>query len=296
MSYKDKLLRHYHIISYIIIKPKDWNSVKNRIMDKGDHSAEDYHIRTFQRDIKAIYDLFAVEIKYNQVLMAYEVLNREHAKQCLNALSVLVLRFGKSEKHAHVISNEDEGLGAVHLTDIMEAINNSYSLRFEYSKYSETSMSIREVIPILLKLQNRRWYLLAEDMQKEKLRVYGLDRMDNLEIKFKRVKSRFPFAECVKLWEDTLGIETGMAGQQSEIIILRVESGMAGYVKSIPWHYSQKVLSENSKYVEFEFQLIVTNDLINKIISFIQFVQIIEPFHLKEKVLKNIKQGFENNK
>ena len=265
-------------------------------MNKVDDSTEDYHIRTFQRDIKAIYDLFAVEIRYNQVLLAYEVLNRDHAKQCLNALSVLALRFDKSEKRTHVITNEDEGLGAVHLTDIIEAIDNSFSLRFEYLKYSETSKSIREVIPLLLKLQNRRWYLLAEDVQKEKLRVYGLDRMDNLEIRFNRVKSRFPFSECNKLWNETLGIETGKAGQQSEIIILRVESSMAGYVKSIPWHYSQKVLTENSAYAEFEFKLIVTNDLINKIMSFIQFVQIIEPFHLKEKVIKNLKQGLENNK
>jgi len=296
MSYKEKLLRHYHIIAYLSIKPKDWNSIRNRVVDKVDGIAEDYNIRTFQRDIQAINELFAVEIKFNAVIQAYEIVNNEHSKECINALSLLILRFNESEKRTNVISNEAEGLGSVHLTDIIEAMENNFSIQFEYSKYSEPTTKIRKVIPILLRQQNRRWYLLGEDLHKEKLRVFGLDRMENLEIEFKRLKSRYPFDECIKIWDETMGIETGNPGQKSEIIVLRVDSNMAGYIKSMPWHYSQKLVNENSEYSDFEFKLIVTNDLINKIMSFIQFVKIIKPVELKDQILKNLMEGIEKNK
>lgn len=296
MNYKDKLLRHYYIIGYLSTKSRQWNEIRNRLVDKLDNSLGDYSIRTFQRDLNSIREIFGIEISFNSTLKSYEISNQEIIKQKLNSLSHLIMSLNETSKNNYVLNDDFEGLGAVHLTDIMEAIANQYYIHFEYKKYDETRINRREVIPILLKENNKRWYLLGEDIHKEKLRVFGLDRIENLQIKFSRRKSKYSLTECAKLWNNTMGIEFGQAGQKAEIVLLRFDAVMAPYVKSLPWHSSQIIKDEKPTHSDFEMEVLITNDLINKIMSCVQFVTVLEPLHLKNTIINNLQQAIKNNK
>lgn len=85
-----------------------------------------------------------------------------------------------------------------------------------------------------------------------------------------------------------MGIEIGGFGQSVEKIIIKVDEKMAPYFKSLPWHQTQKILKEDSTGILLQMELMVTNDLINKIMSIVQHTEIIEPKPLKEKIKLNL--------
>jgi len=288
MGYQHKFLRHFYIIEQLSIKPQNWESIHRRLLNKLSDQLGDYSIRTFQRDIKAIDNIFGIEIKYSTTLLAYHVSSKNDLKMKLNAWSQLNMNMESSEVQRKIIQDKIEGLGSMFLSDINEAMEGNFFLEFEYHKYYDLSSKKRRVIPLVLKEVNKRWYLLAEDLDKGALRIFALDRVLDLNIHYKTIKGKFDSNTYQSIWENTMGIEIGGFGQSVEKIIIKVDEKMAPYFKSLPWHQTQKIVKEDSTGILLEMELMVTNDLINKIMSIVQHTEIIEPNHLKEKIKLNL--------
>ena len=77
-------------------------------------------------------------------------------------------------------------------------------------------------------------------------------------------------------------------GDQPEKIVLSFDREQGNYIKALPIHHSQKVVSENDKEIIFELYLVPTFDFEKEIISYGQRVKVIKPLSLKQTIYKEI--------
>lgn len=72
--------------------------------------------------------------------------------------------------------------GIEHIYGLLHAIKNKRIISFNHYKYYDETITNRIVHPLALKEAKGRWYLLAVDTKDEKLKSFGLDRINDLEI------------------------------------------------------------------------------------------------------------------
>ncbi|MGN5953154.1 helix-turn-helix transcriptional regulator [Sphingobacterium lactis] len=294
MNFQDKLMCHAQIVSLLTNKWATWEEIKNRIASKIDDSST-YNVRTFQRDVKTIAETFGIEIKYANQKNAYGIDNKSEAKANIEALVLLTSKINKVDLPSFVFKDDQDGLGAVHLEEIIFAIENQFSLSILYQKFQKNTSETRNLIPLALKENNKRWYLLAEDLDKGSLRIFGLDRMNFLKINFSKGKSKFHREEIFKLWNSSIGITLPERGKSTSEVILKVDSVLAPYLLSLPWHVSQKSKDEGERGILVEMNVLIDNYLINKILSCMPYVEVIKPNLLKEKIKEILTQSLKKN-
>ena len=71
---------------------------------------------------------------------------------------------------------------------------------------------------------------------------------------------------------------------------LQFTSEEAPYIKSAPWHNSQKVLKETKNNLTVELDLLVNHELKMKILSYGSGVKVLKPKHLKENIQAEVER------
>ena len=92
-----------------------------------------------------------------------------------------MLSLGK-ERLSGRVSVEDIPSGHKHLTSIMEAMTEGYEIKIGYQKYTSSKADIYTLRSYAVKEFAKRWYIVAYCREREALRVYGLDRIQSLEM------------------------------------------------------------------------------------------------------------------
>lgn len=187
--------------------------------------------------------------------------------------------------------------GEVWLEDIMRALQNTKVIEMQYTKFGqERSNHNFKVAPLGLKMHERRWYLLANDLSEtahndEKLskwdkfgviKVYALDRIDRLWVlpeTFKYPKgfsTRAYFAEFYGVWANyTTPLER---------VLIEVPYWQIPYVDNLPFHPSQKKIEENEKTAIYELRLRPEPDFMRAMLYQGIDVKVIEPQWLHDRM------------
>ena len=170
------------------------------------------------------------------------------------------------------------------LRKAIEAMRLSKMLTIEYRKYQSTESRTFTVEPFCVKLYNRRWYILVRFQDTKNFRILSFDRILSLEIdkhKFK-MPARFNAAD---FFRDFYGIyydpEIPM-----ERIVLRTFGNERYYVRDLPVHFSQKLVSEGEGYTDYEYRLKPTDDFIGFIMSQGSWMKVLEPQSLAQEISK----------
>ncbi len=237
-------------------------------------------IRTFQRDIKDIFELFNIDIKCNS-LNKYYIAEDEHAgfnNRMLEAFDVFNLLNIGEQIYPYVLFENRCQLGTQHLFGILHAIKNGFVVRFSHKKYYESDFTSREVEPYALKEFKGRWYLLAKDYKGNFLKTFGLDRISDLEI----TKKKFVIPQnfyANQHFENCFGVIVPDDNDdfEPEKIILSFTPEQGKYVISYPLHESQKVIQENEKEIRISLLLYITYDLKMELLSFGEKLKVIQP-------------------
>lgn len=174
------------------------------------------------------------------------------------------------------------------LGTILNAIKDRKKLHFDYQSYKKISKSRRTVHPYLLKEYSNRWYLICWSEERETFVVFGLDRIENLEVGEERYEAHTAF-NSDHFFRHSLGITTDST-QQPQKIILACHPVLGKYLKSQPIHASQKVLVDNEQICEVELYVLETYELLEKIQSFGNQVEVKSPLSLREKVKEQLKE------
>ena len=132
----------------------------------------------------------------------------------------------------------------------------------------------------------QRWYLVARSIHFGTPRIYALDRIVNLRqtnTSFEYPKDFSPeqfFANSYGIIVDDTMI--------TEPIELKVHNSHAGYLCSLPLHQSQEKVKQTNEYSIFRLLLSPTFDFEQKILSMGEYVEVISPIWLRERLVNRI--------
>lgn len=147
------------------------------------------------------------------------------------------------------------------------------------------------VEPYCVKLFENRWYLLAHNVSYNKIRIYGLDRIESLELTDNTFKLPKDFSAS-GFFSTYYGIVTSN-DIKPERIIIRAYHDHIPYMKSLPLHASQRLLEEHDEYADFEVYLAPTYDFIMRLLHTGAMIEVISPAFLRQTMKEWISDMYE---
>lgn len=288
MSITNTLLRRSLIMGKLRSKALSWNEIETALERESETLGYDLMVsqRTFQRDIKAILSLYGVDIFNDGTINKYKIKEVEdEGFRHMEALDVInLLKMGGNKQDA-VSFEKRRPLGTEHLYELLTAINTKNIISFTHEKYYENDVEVRTVEPYLLKEFKSRWYLVGKDQRRQDIRIFGLDRISDIEFRKKKCRKP-PLKELEALFAHSFGIFLPDQGQCVEEVILSFSPQQGRYILSHPLHESQEVLVSNNEETQVRLRLYITHDFVMELLSHGKRVQVLQPKHLREEMLE----------
>lgn len=198
---------------------------------------------------------------------------------------------GQSVEQYVQFETATEYRGSLHLKRFLSAIRDRKAVKFEYQKFSEEPARHYLIHPYLLKEYRNRWYVIGYNPAKEATVVFGLDRvLKEVEVTDVGFRRNEPFNPDL-YFKYSFGITA--LNEAPEKIVLRFSSLSGKYVESQPWHASQNLLKQTSRFTEVELYLCITRELVMQVLSYGSDVKVISPPKLIDMVRKTLEDTLE---
>lgn len=244
--------------------------------------------RTFHKWRIAVEELFGLDIvnegrgDYRYYIENADELSNGNLRSWLfNTLSVSTLlqaNLGMKDR----ILLEEIPEGNEYLPVIIEAMKNNVQLIMTYQSYWRDEEHTFEVEPYCLKLFRQRWYLVARSAYYNKVLIYALDRVRQLqatEVRFTYPKDFQPD----EYFDGCFGIIAG-DGTKVETVRLKASAGQANYLRSLPLHPSQEETERNDAFSIFTLRIRPTFDFIQELLRQGEGVEVLSPLWLRKEV------------
>jgi len=253
---------------------------------------EDFPLRTFHNHRTAIEEMFDIIIDcdkcegYTYYIDNTDDLKKEGVRNwLLNSFAVNNL-MNESQKLKHRILFEQIPSGQRFLTSIIEAMRDDLTLKIGYKSFRSDEPSSFEIEPYCIKVFKQRWYVLAKSPFDDMLRIYSLDRIENLQITDKPFKMPSDF--CAETYfENAFGI-TVVETIKPCIVEIMVFGIQRKYLQSLPLHHSQKEKEITENYTVFSYHLAPTFDFKQEILSHGDKIKVLQPRWFKEEVRETV--------
>ena len=246
-------------------------------------------IRTLQRDFKDIEDLFGIRICFDKKQNGYYIneeddLKKEQYERLLLNFDLLNALDKTSNLHTYVLAEHHRPNDSECLPALIKAIKFFHPVEFSYIYVREgDKVRKKKVLPYYLKEDQQRWYLLAYD--NNILKTFNIDCIRNLQILYEETFKRNMNIDANNLFKDSYGI-----WNQTDIPVENIElsySALDGsFLKSIPLHHSQEIITDNEMEFRIRLRLRITNDFVMALLSRSSSLTVIEPLHLRERIRK----------
>ena len=280
------------------LKPSDLLDSVRRSMSVVDDRDEDVSLRTLQRDIATIDELFHITIKCD-ASGYYHVAERdgisdEYESMLLN-FELLSSIDSDSLLQKYVLSEHHRPAFQVDISEVLNAIRNSHPVEFDYTLFRHGNKMIRKSVkPYFLKESQQRWYLVGYDSD-GKLKTFGMDRIFSLSVLCDRTFRRkddidIPalFRECYGIWNDP--------DMPVEEIVLKYDAVDGAFLKTMPLHHTQEILSDTGEGIIVRVRLRITNDFVMALLSRSRSLEVISPRHLRERIRDICAAALERNR
>jgi len=296
----DVFHRYLHIVNFLLKKPASLDEINDYLSIKSEQDGLNYIVsnRTFLRDKEAIFSLFKLDIQYNNKENQYYISEDDSPEdvhqRLLEAFSTFnALQFTQDIPNK-VQFEKRRPQGLEFFRTILQAISQQRELVFDYKKFYEDKPQRRNAQPLLLKEYKHRWYLLALDTVEQDIRTFGLDRMDNLLIstkKYKKDKQMLPET----YFQHAFGIMKPN-NEALEETILSFNAVSGNYVKTMPFHHSQKILIDTEDELRISLKVHLTQDFILELLSHGAYVKILQPAALVDRVKQALQDALQQYK
>ena len=254
-----------------------------------------YSRRTFNNHREAVEEVLGIRIGCNRSTNRYFVeygddISDSNAETAwlINTFTVNnMLSLGK-ERLSGRVSVEDIPSGHKHLTSIMEAMTEGYEVRIAYQKYTSSQADTYTLRPYAVKEFAKRWYIVAYCREREALRVYGLDRIQSLEITDCRFEMEHGF-DVDELFATSFGIYLPEGPGQT--ITFRTSATEAKYLRDLPIHSSQEEISSDGENVIFSIFVCPNRNLIMEFCKYGSRIEILSPASVRSEVASELKKA-----
>jgi predicted DNA-binding transcriptional regulator YafY len=248
--------------------------------------------RTLQRDIEAVRNEFSVSILFERSRKGYYI-DVEDSPGYGKLLKLIrlqneteMVQQSLRDEHDYIsFEHQDEWSNIKWIEPLLDAIKHKKIVELHHFTFSRDEPLPRSVEPYLLKEYQNRWYLLGIN-EEGKIRSYGLDRVTNVTVTTSTFTPRKDFdphthyAHIIGLNYDDTGVEE---------VVLATDPLTAKYMKSLKWHVSQEVVSENEQEVVFHMYVQPNFELKQKILSYGGNIKVLAP----ERLITEIKNELE---
>ena len=244
-------------------------------------------LRTFHQHREAIAELFGVEIvcdtnTYKYSIASPEELKNNSAQQWLfNSFAISnTIEAGRNMKDR--ILFEDIPSGAEYAQVVVDAMQQNKVLFVDYKPFQGEKFELY-LQPYSMRVYNQRWYVVGRFKESGKIRNIALDRILRMEITDESFTLPEDF-DASDYYAHTVGIFVNEA-LKPQRVVLRTFGVSTEYMRSVPLHPSQQEIATNgNESSDFEYYLNLTPELTGKLLSKGDWVEVIEPKELREKI------------
>jgi hypothetical protein len=251
-----ELLQKYIWLVQTFIRAGEYGLSLDEISDRWERRFDSpYSRRTFNNHREAVEEVFGIRIGCNRSTNRYFIeytddVSDENAEMAwlINTFTVNnMLSLGK-ERLSGRVAVENIPSGHLHLTSVFEAMTENRELIIEYRKYSSTTAERLTIRPYAVKENAKRWYIIAFCIERQGLRVYGLDRVTSLEITDTTFAMEKDF-DIDALFATSFGIY--LPDGHGQKITFRTSQQEASYLRDLPIHETQAEESSDEGGVTF---------------------------------------------
>lgn len=304
-----ELLRKYIWLVQTFIRAGEKGLSLEEISDRWESRFDSaYSRRTFNNHREAVEEVFGIRIGCNRSTNRYfieysEDVADENAESAwlINTFTVNnMLNLGR-ERLSGRVSVEDIPSGHMHLTTVLEAMTEGLEIIISYKKYTSSEESTYTLRPYAVKEFAKRWYVIGHCLERNALRVYGLDRVMSMELTDKgfRMPSGFDVEE---LFATSFGIY--LPEETGKTIVFRTSQTEAGFLRDLPIHSSQKELKgkelrevlqdgDNPDDVYFSIFVCPNENLIMEFCKFAGRVEVLSPDSVRKAVAEQLRKAIE---
>lgn len=255
--------------------------------------------RTVQRDIENIRHTYGLKIVYSRTTRTYHIddsdTNASKVVRFLGEASLLpslrqlmpddMTLHGKWDGWKFVQFEESEAHQSTLLfPDLLSAIMQRKVLRVSYNPGFDGRKDY-EVRPLLLKEYQHRWYLGCRKTTDNAFRSFALDRIIEAQVTSKTFNSRTQDSPS-NYYQDVIGISHDPDHPSARIVKIACSPVEANYMRSSPWHPSQKEEGVDATTGEHLFSLFVeiNYELVQTILRHRDKVRVVSPESLREEL------------
>ncbi len=294
-----ELLQKYIWLVQTFIRAGENGLELGEIIDRWERRFDsEYSRRTFNNHRAAIEEVFGIVIECNRSTNRYFVrytddVSDENAETAwlINTFTVnSMLRLGK-ERLSGRVSVEDIPSGHIHLTAIMEAMTEGHKVRISYLKYTSSEAENFILHPYAVKEFAKRWYLVAYCEERQAMRVYGLDRIKNLDI----IDEEFTMPKGFDV-DATFATSFGtyLPEGMAQLITFRTTAKEARFLRDLPLHSSQEEIPGNdTAHVTFRIFVCPNESLIMEFCKLGSRVEVMSPKEIRNAVAEQLRTAAE---
>lgn len=270
--------------------PSSFEEIYTFLLNQSEIFGEDFTIsnRTFSRDIKEINFIFDIEISFDFSSKKY-ILEREsiskNTYKLIDTFYILDALNMKDRIDSNIHLDDFKTSGTEFLHVILKAIRNRKIIQFTYQKFDDPDhLSHRKVEPYGVKEYRNWWFLLGKDLKDYKLKQFGLDRIQSIEL------TNLPFVidphfDINQYFKYSFGT-TVPEHKKPEEIIIQVNGEEINYIKAKPLHNSQKILKVDNDIIIISIYVYITWELITELRGKGDYIKVLAPVHLKKNLFK----------
>lgn len=240
---------------------------------------------TFNRHRDAVLFMFGVIIEcdpqdnYRYYIDNPEVLEDDTLERwMLNSLTVGSVLADCQSIHNRVLL-ENVPAGEEYLQILIKAIKTNHKVEIRYARFGCEGYDI-VVDPYALKLCHQRWYLICSNGKF--LITYSLDRMQSVKVLEETFRLPEDFS-AEEVFKDFYGIFTGTDEPLCHVRV-RAYGRTPDYMRTLPFHSSQKEVLTTEEYSEFTFDIRPTFDFINALAAAGSELVVLEPEDLQQNM------------
>ncbi len=282
-SMAKNLLNKYVWLVETIYKAKkiSFEDVNRRWMDNDMSEGKELPKRTFHKWRIQIEEMFGLIIENENcgqyrffIQNADDLRNGSMRSWLFNTLTVSNLMMESASIKDKILFEEIPD-GQQFLPVILEALKKNTVLEMTYQSFWRDEANTFTVEPYCLKAFKQRWYLVARSPYLDKVMIYALDRVHELE----PTALHFDYPEDFKAeeyFEDCFGIIADR-NYDVETVKFKVAAGQANYLRTLTLHQTQKEIERNDEYSIFTVRLRPTFDFRQEILTMGSDIEVLSP-------------------
>jgi len=260
--------------------------------------------RTLQRDFNRLRTDYQMDIVYDKAQNGYRLNDETSADidqflRFLDMLHTADLIYESAEKTRETLKYVDfetdtRQRGSHLLKPLLQALLEKREIEFTHKSFFRSEPNTYCVQPYLLKEYLNRYYLVGRvkdlnaDDEKENFRTFGIDRITELTVSA-QIFTPLRDTEPKSFFDYVIGLTYSTSTLQD--VVLSFSPTQGEYVKSLPWHHSQKVLIDNDEELRIVITVKPNFELTQKILMQGSNVVVLEPLLLKEEVKKHLQKA-----